>query len=71
MNWSPEDLDRLERAIMDGGRVQINRRGTEYVLIPHALRTEGTAETVVGRHPTTGDDMEFRLDEIDHFVVVD
>ena len=56
---------------MDGGRVQINRRGTEYVLVPHSLRTEGTVETVVGRHPTTGDDMEFRLDEIDRFAVVD
>lgn len=71
MNWSPEQLDQLERAIMEGGRVQIDRRGTEYVLVPHTLRTEGTAETLVGRHPTTGEDMEFRLDQIDRFAVVD
>ena len=71
MNWSPEKLDRLERAIMEGGRVQIDRRGTEYVLVAHTLRTEGPVETLVGRHPTTGEDMEFRLDEIDSFAVVD
>ena len=56
---------------MEGGRVQIDRRGTEYVLVAHALRTEGALETLVGRHPTTGDDIEFRLDEIDYFTVVD
>ncbi len=56
---------------MEGGRVQIDRRGTEYVLVAHTLRTEGPVETLVGRHPTTGEDMEFRLDEIDGFAVVD
>ncbi len=71
MNWSAEQLDRLERALMEGSRVQIDRRGTEYVLVAHSLRTEGPVETLVGRHPTTGDDMEFRLDEIDSFAVVE
>ena len=70
MNWSPDDLDRLERAITEGGRVQIDRRGTEYVLIPHTLRTEGPTEILIARHPTTGENMEFPLDEIDRFVVL-
>lgn len=56
---------------MEGGRVQIDRRGTEYVLVAHTLRTEGPVEMLIGRHPTTGEDMEFRLDEIDSFAVVD
>lgn len=69
MEWTPDQLDRLERAIAEGARVQLMRRGTEYVLLPRALRAEGSTEVLLG---TTigGDDLRFRLDEVEAFAVL-
>lgn len=69
MNWSPEEVDRLERAIVEGSRVQLSRRGTEYVVIPRAIRSEGSGEILVGT-TNTGDDLSFALDEIESFDVL-
>jgi len=70
MRWRPDDLDRLERAIDDQERIQISRRGTEYVIVPRQLRPEGSTEVIVAVHPNTGVEMRFRLDEIDGFSVI-
>lgn len=70
MHWGPERMDRLERAIDEERRVQLSRRGTEYVILPRRLRSEGATEVIVAVHPTTGEEMEFRLDEIEDFVVL-
>lgn len=70
MRWRPQDLDRLERAIDEGARIQLSRRGTEYVIAPRELRGEGTDEVIVAVHPNTGEEMRFRLSEIDSFVVL-
>ncbi|HEX7239931.1 MAG TPA: hypothetical protein VF263_06670 [Longimicrobiaceae bacterium] len=70
MRWRPQDLDRLERAIDEGARIQLSRRGTEYVIVPREIRTEGAEEVIVAVHPTTGDEMRFGLDEIDAFSVL-
>ena len=70
MRWKPDDLDRLERAIDDEERIQISRRGTEYVIVPRELRAEGSTEVIVAVHPNTGEEMRFRLDEIDGFSVI-
>ncbi len=70
MRWRPQDLDRLERAIDEGARIQLSRRGTEYVIQARELRSEGTSEVIVAVHPTTGEEMRFALDEIDDFAVI-
>lgn len=70
MRWRPQDLDRLERAIDEGARIQLSRRGTEYVIQARELRSEGTSEVIVAVHPNTGEEMRFALDEIDDFVVI-
>ena len=69
MNWNPDELDQLERAITERVRIQISRRGTEYVLLPLSLHSEGATEILIAT-TTMGDDLQFRLDEIDHFHVL-
>jgi hypothetical protein len=69
MEWSPDAMDRLERAIVEGARVQLTRRGTEYVVVPREIRSSGTADNLLGV-TSTGDEMTFALPEIDDFVVL-
>ena len=54
-----------------GQRVALSRRGTEYIVV--ALRVtsaEDRHEVLIGRLPMTGEDLTFRLDQIDSFQVV-
>lgn len=67
---SPDDYNRLESAIAQGGRVVVFRRGTEYVVVPLRLTMMGGREAIEAVHPTTGDPIIFVLDEIDSFEVV-
>ena len=69
MNWTPDRMDRLERAIVEESRVQISRRGTLYVVVPREIRSEGPSEVLVGTS-YTGDDLRFALDEIEAFEVI-
>ena len=62
--------DAIEGAIIHGRRLSIYRRGTEYVVIPKRLRTEGSREAVDSIHPTTGEQITLFLDEIERFEVV-
>ena len=62
--------DALESAITHGRRISVFRRGTEYVVIPQALRTEGSREVMDSVHPTTGENIMLFLDEMDRFEVV-
>lgn len=70
VHWGPEAMDRLERALDEERRVRISRRGTEYVILPRRLRSEGATEVIVAVHPNTGEEMEFRLDEIEDFSIL-
>ncbi len=65
MQPSTRQYDLLERAIVDGTRLTIMRRGTEYVVIPERLRVESGREVIVARHPSTGHRLELVIDEID------
>lgn len=65
MQLTTSQYDLLERAIVDGSRITIMRRGTEYLVIPERLRLEGGREIVIARHPSTGHRLELVLDEID------
>jgi len=55
----------LERAITDGRRIVVTRRGTEFVVVPLRLRTVTGREVLDARHPTTGDSLTLVLDELD------
>ena len=58
--------DALERAVADGTRIVVHRRGRrEYVLIPLSLRVLDGREVVEARNPTTGHALTIFLDEID------
>jgi hypothetical protein len=62
--------DALESAITHGRRISVFRRGTEYVVIPQRLWTEGSREAMESVHPTTGDQIKLYLDEMERFEVV-
>lgn len=55
----------LERAITEGRRIVVTRRGTEFVVVPLRLRTVTGREVLDARHPTTGDSLTLVLDELD------
>jgi hypothetical protein len=55
----------LERAITEGRRIVVTRRGTEFVVVPLKLRTVTGREVLDARHPTTGDSLTLVLDELD------
>ena len=67
---TPAQYDALEHAIANATRVVVIRRGTEYVIVPLRLRTEGRHEIIEARNPTTGDSLAFALDDIDTVHVV-
>lgn len=70
MDWSPDQMDTLERAIVEGSRVQLTRRGTEYVVTPREIRSSGPVDSLVGM-TSTGDELTFPLPEVDDFVVLE
>ena len=70
MRLSTAQYDVLERAIVDGTRLAIRRRGTEYLVIPERLRVESGREVIVARHPSTGHRLELVLDELEQLEAV-
>ena len=65
-----KQYDALERAVADGRRISIYRRGTEYLVVPKRLRIAGGREALDAVHPTTGERMTLWLDEVDSIEVV-
>ena len=70
MQPTTAQYDLLERAIIDGSRLTIMRRGTEYVVIPERPRVDSGREVIVARHPSTGHRLELIVDEIDSLEAV-
>ena len=60
-----QQYDDLERAVREGTRIAVYRRGTEYVVIPSRLRLMGGREAVEAVHPTTGEKITLFIDEVD------
>ena len=60
-----QQYDQLERAVLDGTRVSIYRRGTEYIVVPLRIGLQGSDEIIEARNPTTGDTITLKLGEID------
>ena len=62
--------DLLERAIRDGRRVSVMRRGTEYLIVPLSIGLQSGREAIQARNPTTGDNLVIFVDDVDSFVVL-
>ncbi|HEX9564560.1 MAG TPA: hypothetical protein VF981_11340 [Gemmatimonadaceae bacterium] len=62
---STRDYDELERSVRDGRRLSIVRQGRELVVVPLRLFMREGRETIEVRHPTTGDMLTVRLDDLD------
>lgn len=62
--------DALERAITDGRRLAVWRRGTEFVVVVDRLRVTGGREALEAHHPTTGDRLTLYIDELEGIEVV-
>ena len=65
-----EQYDALERAIADGRRLSVWRRGTEFVIVVDRLRVSGGREALEAHHPTTGDKLTLFIDELEGIEVV-
>ena len=63
-------MDQLERAVRDGLRVALMRRGTEYIVTALRVTTHDRREAFVGRLPMTGEELVFVLDDVDSFQVL-
>lgn len=62
--------DALERAIADGRRLSVRRRGSEFIILVDRLHTSGGREALEAHHPTTGDKLVLYLDELEEIEVV-
>ena len=69
--WTADRMDQLESATRRGLRVALTRRGTEYVVVAIRIVSSGTSEALLGKLPMTGEELSFRLDEIDSFQVIE
>lgn len=65
-----KQYDALERAITDGSRIAVYRRGTEYIVIPERIRLLLGREAIEAQNPTTGDRLTLFLDEMDGLEIV-
>ena len=65
-----DQYDALERAITNGIRIAVWRRGTEFVVVPQRLRLAEGREVIEAVHPTTGHDLTLYIDEVDAIEVV-
>ncbi|MEP6622401.1 MAG: hypothetical protein ABJE47_23965 [bacterium] len=62
--------DALERAIADGRRLAVWRRGTEFMIVVDRLLVAGGREALETHHPTTGDKLTLYIDELEGIEVV-
>lgn len=67
---TPAQYDVLERAVTKRGRIAVVRRGTEYIVIAERLRMDGGRERIESVHPSTGQPLEFFIDEVDSIQVL-
>ncbi|HEX6599817.1 MAG TPA: hypothetical protein VF034_10885 [Gemmatimonadaceae bacterium] len=67
---TPSQYDALERAIANGRRLAVWRRGTEFVIVVDRLRVAGGREALEAHHPTTGDRLTLYIDELEGIEVV-
>jgi uncharacterized protein with PhoU and TrkA domain len=71
LRWTTDRMDQLERAARDGLRVALTRRGSEYVVVAQRVTSIDQHEALVGWLPMTGEELTFRLDELESFQVIE
>jgi uncharacterized protein with PhoU and TrkA domain len=71
IRWTTDRMDQLEKAARQGLRVVLSRRGTEYVVVAQRVTTIDQHEVLVGWLPMTGEELIFRLEEIESFQVIE
>jgi len=71
VRWTADRMDQLERAARNGLRVALSRRGTEYVVVAQRVTSVEQHEALIGWLPMTGEELTFRLDEIESFQVIE
>jgi uncharacterized protein with PhoU and TrkA domain len=70
VRWTADRMDQLEHAAREGQRVALSRRGTEFIVVALRVTSVDQHEVLIGRLPMTGEDLSFRLDQIDSFQVI-
>ena len=65
-----DQYDALERAISDGRKLSVWRRGTEFIVVIDHLRVAGGREALEAHHPTTGDKLTLYIHELEGIEVV-
>jgi hypothetical protein len=71
IRWTAQRMDQLERAARQGLRVALSRRGTEYIVVAVRVTSSDRDEVFIGRLPMTGEELTFRLNDIDGFQVIE
>ncbi len=71
LRWTAQRMDQLEHAARRGLRVAVSRRGTEYIVVALRVTSAGRDEVFVGHLPMTGEELTFRLSDIDSFQVIE
>ena len=69
--WTPDRMEQLEYAVQRKRRVSLRRRGNEYIVVATALTAQRGRDALSGYLAMTGEELVFRLDELDHFQVLD
>jgi hypothetical protein len=71
LRWTAERMDQLENAARRGLRVALSRRGTEYIVVALRMASDDQHEAFVGWLPMTGEELTFRLNDIESFQVIE
>ncbi len=70
MQLTSRQYNLLERAVTDGHRIVVYRRGSEFIVRPESLGLRAGREAIETVQPATGDQMTIYLDDIDDFEIV-
>ena len=62
---TPDEYDRLERAVTEGKRIALVRQGRELVVVPLRLFMRAGRDIIEARHPTTGDLITAAIDDLE------
>jgi uncharacterized protein with PhoU and TrkA domain len=71
VRWTADRMDQLENAARRGLRVVLSRRGTEYIVVAQRVTTVDQHEVLLGWLPMTGEELTFRLEDIESFQVIE
>lgn len=71
MQLTTRQYNLLERAITEGLRIVVYRRGSEFVVRPESLGLRAGREAIETVQPATGDRMTIFLDDLEAFEIVD